>query len=62
MAKIVDEETVEAQEMNSDDTEKLKEKIIFTDEDRRMQFYEKLRNKVRGISRGKGGKAGVLTE
>jgi uncharacterized membrane protein YkvA (DUF1232 family) len=62
MAKKVDEETINVQEMNSEESEKLKEKIIFTDDDRRMQFYEKLRKKVREYSKEKGGKASVLTD
>lgn len=62
MVSKKDEETLDTKEMNSDDTEKIKEKIIFTDEDRKMQFYENLRKKVRKYSQEKGGKAGVLTE
>ncbi|MBM4399194.1 MAG: DUF1232 domain-containing protein [Candidatus Cloacimonetes bacterium] len=56
------DETISAKEMNSDDTEKIKEKVIFTDDDRKMKFYEELRRKVRKYSKEKGGKAGVLTE
>jgi uncharacterized membrane protein YkvA (DUF1232 family) len=62
MVKKVDEEPIAAQEMSHEEAEKLKEKIIFVDEDKRMQFYENLRQKVRAFSREKGGKAGVLTE
>jgi uncharacterized membrane protein YkvA (DUF1232 family) len=49
-------------EMGSEDTEKIKEKIIFTDDERKMQFYEELRKKVRKYSQGKGTKAGTLSE
>jgi uncharacterized membrane protein YkvA (DUF1232 family) len=49
-------------EMGSEDTEKIKEKIIFTDDERKMQFYEELRKKVRKYSHGKGTKAGTLSE
>lgn len=57
------EETIEVKEMNQENTEEIKEKIIFTDDDRKMQFYENLRKKVSKFSQNKGGKkAGVLTE
>ncbi len=57
------EETMDTKEMNQDDTEKIKEKIIFTDDERKMKFYENLRKKVTKFSEGKGGKkGGVLAE
>ncbi len=62
MVSKKDDETLNTKEMNSEETEKIKEKIIFTDDDRKMQFYEKLRQKVRKYSNEKGGKAGVLSE
>jgi uncharacterized membrane protein YkvA (DUF1232 family) len=57
-----DDDTIDVQEMNEEEAEKLKEKIIFSDDERKMQFYENLRKKVRGYSKEKGGKAGVLSE
>jgi uncharacterized membrane protein YkvA (DUF1232 family) len=62
MIKKVDEDTVEALEMNSEEAEMAKEKAIFTDDEKKMKFYEKLRKKVRNYSRGKGGTAGTLSE
>jgi uncharacterized membrane protein YkvA (DUF1232 family) len=63
MKKDKIEETVDTKEMNQSDTEKIKEKIIFTDEDRKIKFYENLRKKVTKFSEGKGGKSGgVLAE
>jgi uncharacterized membrane protein YkvA (DUF1232 family) len=62
MKKDYEEENVQAKEMNEEESEQAKEKTIFTDEEKKMQFYEKLRRKVRDFSREKGGKAGVLTE
>lgn len=57
------EETIDTKEMHEDDTEKIKEKIIFTDDDRKMKFYEKLRKKVTKFSEGKVGKrGGVMAE
>lgn len=62
MNKHYDDETMNTTEMGSEDTEKIKEKIIFTDDERKMQFYEELRKKVRKYSQGKGTKAGTLSE
>lgn len=57
------DETLDSKELNQEDAEKIKEKVIFTDDDRKMQFYENLRKKVTGFSKGKAGKkGGVLAE
>jgi len=57
------EETIDTKEMNEDDTDKIKAKIILNDEDKKMKFYEQLRKKVTKFSEGKGGKkGGVLAE
>lgn len=56
-----DEESI-TKEMNSDESEQANEKVIFTDDERKMQFYENLRKKVRKYSKDKGAKAGVLSE
>jgi uncharacterized membrane protein YkvA (DUF1232 family) len=62
MIDPIQDEDFKAKEMNSEDAEKAKEKTIFTDDDRKLQFYEKLREKVRTFSKDKGGKYGVLSE
>jgi uncharacterized membrane protein YkvA (DUF1232 family) len=63
MLKDTTNETLEAKEMNEDEATEAKAKTIFTDEDKKMQFYENLRKKVTGFSAGKGGKKfGALTE
>jgi len=62
MKTTFEEEEIKTREMNSEESEQAKEKIIFTDDDRKMQFYETLRKKVRSYSKEKGGKAGVLSE
>lgn len=62
MDKNFEDETLKTTEMDADDAEKIKEKIIFSDEDRKMKFYEELRKKVRKYSKGKGTKAGTLSE
>ncbi|MFO7660357.1 MAG: YkvA family protein [Candidatus Cloacimonadaceae bacterium] len=56
------DENIKTKEMNYDEAEEAKEKVIFTDDDRKMKFYEELRKKVRKYSQEKVGKAGVLSE
>lgn len=57
------DDCVQSTELNHDESEKLKEKIIFEDDDRKLKFYEDLRRKVRQYSNDKAGiKAGKLTE
>jgi uncharacterized membrane protein YkvA (DUF1232 family) len=57
------DEYIQSTELGQDDAEKLKEKIIFGDDDRKLKFYEDLRRKVRQYSNDKAGnKAGKLTE
>jgi uncharacterized membrane protein YkvA (DUF1232 family) len=57
------DEEIKATELGQDETEKIKEKIIFTDDEKKLKFYEDLRHKVREYSTGKGGKlGGKLTE
>lgn len=62
MNQIFEDEEIKSREMNSEECEQAKEKVIFTDDDRKMKFYENLRRKVRKYSQEKGGKAGVLSE
>ncbi len=57
-----EQDNIETKEMNEEETQQAKQKTIFTDDERKMQFYEKLRKKVRQVSKEKAGKAGVLTE
>lgn len=56
------DDAIKAKEMNSKDSEQAEAKVIFTDDERKIQFYEKLRQKVRKYTNDKGGKAGVLAE
>ena len=57
------EEFVETTELGQDEQEKIKEKIIFGDDDKKMKFYEELRAKVRKFSTDKTGQVGgKLTE
>jgi uncharacterized membrane protein YkvA (DUF1232 family) len=53
------EETLEPKEVNEDEKISIKAKIILTDEDKRMQFYEKLRKKVTKFSCSTVGKKGA---
>lgn len=62
MNTTFEDEDINAKEMNQDEAEQAKEKVVFTDDDRKMKFYEELRKKVRKYSQEKGGKAGVLSE
>ncbi len=62
MNTTFEDEDIKAKEINQDEAEQAKEKVIFTDDDRKMKFYEELRRKVRKYSQEKGGKAGVLSE
>lgn len=62
MNNTFEDEGMKTKEMNYDEAEEAKEKVIFTDDDRKMKFYEELRHKVRKYSHEKVGKAGVLTE
>ncbi len=55
-------EETKAREMNQDEAEKAKAKTIFSDDERKLKFYEQLRDKVRKFSKEKAGKAGVLSE
>jgi len=52
----------QTKEMNSEESSKAKEKIIFTDDEKKMKFYEDLRKKVRKYSNDKIGKYGKLSE
>jgi uncharacterized membrane protein YkvA (DUF1232 family) len=47
-----------AQEIPADKAKELKDKAIFTDDDRKMKFYEDLRRKVKNSSTSKLGKMG----
>jgi uncharacterized membrane protein YkvA (DUF1232 family) len=47
-----------AQEIPTEKTEEIMDKVIFTDDDRKMKFYEDLRRKVKKTSTLKGGKLG----
>lgn len=62
MSVYVDEEEVKPREMNGEEAEQARKKTIFTDDERKMQFYEKLRKKVRAYSTGKGKTYGMLAE
>lgn len=57
-----DDKDIKIKELNSEESEKAKKGRNFSDDERKLQFYEKLRKKVRDISREKAGKAGTLTE
>jgi uncharacterized membrane protein YkvA (DUF1232 family) len=62
MVENFESEEVKAKEMNQEESDKAKQKTIFTEDERKLQFYEKLRKKVRKYSQDKAGKAGVLSE
>jgi uncharacterized membrane protein YkvA (DUF1232 family) len=62
MTSKIEDEDLKAKEMSSEEAAEAKAKTIFTDDERKLQFYEKLREKVRNYSKDKGGKYGVLSE
>jgi uncharacterized membrane protein YkvA (DUF1232 family) len=62
MTSKIEDEDLKAKEMNSEEAAEAKAKTIFTDDERKLQFYEKLRAKVRTYSKEKGGKFGILAE
>ncbi len=51
-------EEFETKEVNDQEKEKIKEKIIFTNDDKKLKFYEDLRRKVKSYSDKKVGKKG----
>jgi uncharacterized membrane protein YkvA (DUF1232 family) len=53
-----DPEEQEAHEIPADKAKEMKDKAIFTDDDRKMKFYEDLRRKVKLASTSKVGKMG----
>ncbi len=51
------------QEIPADKAEEIDAKVVFTDDERKMQFYEDLRRKFKKVSTDKGGKlGGTLSE
>ena len=63
MLKDKTDETLDTKEMDEDEAARIKAKVIFTDEDKKMKFYEHLRKKVTRFSSGKAGKkGGVMAE
>jgi len=56
-------EEPEVREMNREEAKKAKEKIIFSDDDKKLKFYEKLRRQVRTFAKNKTGeKGGKISE
>ncbi|RLC50127.1 MAG: DUF1232 domain-containing protein [Candidatus Cloacimonadota bacterium] len=51
-------EKPEVKEMPKEETEKLKEKIVFTDDAKKLKFYEELRRKLRSFIKNKTGTKG----
>ena len=58
-----DTEEKVAREIPPDEAENIKDRVVFTDDERKMKFYEDLRRKVKDVSKSKVGKlGGQLTE
>ncbi len=56
-------EEVEAEEIPKEKKEQVKEKVVLDENDRKMQFYEKLRKRIVGFAQDKAGNsAGKFTE
>jgi len=62
MSASLDTEEIHAKELNEKEAEEARKKEVFTDDLRKLQFYEKLRKKVRNYSGSKNKTTGKLTE